>query len=91
MRRQRVTAAVQREMHRFDPTIPPWRDASAPINVRARPCRSTPFAQASLKPCNLPRAEILGMALKQCEDRRVRFVGAALKLLRRGSLDRLPL
>ncbi|WP_185816357.1 hypothetical protein [Xanthomonas sp. SS] len=78
-------------MHRFDPTIHPWRDASAPIDVRARPCRSTPFAQASLKPCNLPRAEILGMALKQCEDRRMRLARAALQFLFRGSLDRLPL
>lgn len=58
----------------------------------ARPLlRSTPFAQTSPKPRDLPWAEILGMALKQREDRRVRLARAALQLLRRGALDRLPL
>ncbi|MBN6110597.1 hypothetical protein [Xanthomonas bonasiae] len=58
----------------------------------ARPfLRSTPFAQASPKPRDLPRAEILGMALKQCEDRRMRLARAALQFLFRSSLDRLPL
>ncbi|QSQ60335.1 hypothetical protein [Xanthomonas translucens] len=78
-------------MQRCDATLHPWRDASAPIAWRALAYRSTPFAQASLQPRDLPRAEIPGMALKQCEDRRMRLAGAALQLLRRGALDRLPL
>jgi hypothetical protein len=75
----------------FDATLHPWRDASVPSASRALAYRSTPFAQASLKPRDLPRTEILGMALQQCEDRRMRLAGAVLQLLRRGALDRLPL
>ncbi|UKE67461.1 hypothetical protein [Xanthomonas graminis] len=88
---QGVCCRYRPEEPRFDATLHPWRDASVPSASRALAYRSTPFAQASLKPRDLPRAEILGMALQQCEDRRMRLAGAALQLLRRGALDRLPL
>ncbi|WP_369981532.1 hypothetical protein [Xanthomonas bundabergensis] len=49
------------------------------------------FAQSPLQPRDLLRAELLGMAPEQLEDRRMRLAGAALQFLCRGSLDRQPL
>lgn len=87
-----IAGAAMRGLRSSVVTRPSGRRATFRANRwRARASRSTPFAQAPLEPRDLPRAEVLGMALKQCEDRRVRFVGTALQLLRRSALDRLPL